>query len=166
MSASGLYHEIRNIDAATLMRTAHNEIFDLVVIGDCIEHMPKSTAIDLLNFLTYRARYILVLAPEFCVQGTAGDIESESHVAVWSEADFFWHDAWAFDNCCTISLFVLRGYQPSPVPIKILVHEINKRNIPAMDFYRKNIARAANLSLNIRRRTEVSQGQEISYRNF
>src|SRR5579871_5356459 len=41
---------------------------DLVLIGDCIEHMRKSTGTDLLNFLIYRAGYICIIYPEAYVQ--------------------------------------------------------------------------------------------------
>ena len=90
----------------------------MVIIGDCIEHMPKSVGLDLLNFLTYRAQYIIVLAPEFLVQGSVDGMKSESHISVWSEYDFQWHDAWAFENALTISLFLLRGYQDAIWPLK------------------------------------------------
>ncbi len=89
------YHEVRHGFAWPVLSEAHNEFFDLCIIGDCIEHMQKSVGLDLLNFLTYRTQYIVVLAPEFSVQGSVNGVDSESHISVWSERDFVWHDRWA-----------------------------------------------------------------------
>lgn len=66
--------------------------YDLVIIGDCIEHMRKSEGIDLLNFLAYRSKYILVVYPVCWIQGSWGGHRSEAHISVWSEADFSWLD--------------------------------------------------------------------------
>ncbi len=159
-----LYHEIRPIDAATLMTTTHDEFHDLVILGDCIEHMPKSTGLDLLNFLTYRAKYVLVLVPEFCIQGSVNGVGSESHVSVWSEADFAWHDAWAFENAMTVSLFLLRGYQPNAVPLTSVIDAVNKKNAAVMDFNRERFHRPAHLTAHIRRRVEMVNGQEYCFR--
>ncbi len=57
-----LYDEVRIGDAAELVNKpeARNDLFDCVVIGDCIEHMPKSRGLDLLNFLTCRTGWTIV----------------------------------------------------------------------------------------------------------
>lgn len=71
-----------------VVSASQGEFFDLAIIGDCIEHMPKSVGLDLLNFLTYRTQHTIVLAPEFSVQGSVNGVVSKSHVSVWSEVDF------------------------------------------------------------------------------
>ena len=159
-----IYDEIWLKDAAKLMRENIGMSFDLVIIGDCIEHMPKSLGLDLLNFLTYRCGYTLVLSPEFIIQGVVGGIESEAHISVWSEEDFRWHDQWAFDNCCMINLFLLRGYLKTGIPLRALVHEINKSSVPVMDFLREKTVRTANLQLHSRPRVDFLDGREISFR--
>jgi hypothetical protein len=158
-----IYDEMRIVDARSLMEQ-HDDYYDLVIIGDCIEHLPKSQGLDLLNFLTYRSQYIIVLAPEFCIQGSVNGVGSESHVSVWSEADFAWHDAWAFENSMTICLFLLRGYLESPISLNVLAESINSQSLPVMDFNRERKIRNANLQLNIRRRNEIIDGQEVCFR--
>ena len=65
-----------------------DETYDLVVIGDCIEHMRKSEGVDLLNFLIYRCKYILIHYPDRYVQGSVDGHIHEAHISVWSEHDF------------------------------------------------------------------------------
>jgi len=159
-----IYDEIWVKDAAKLMREHLNSSFDVVNIGDCIEHMPKSLGLDLLNFLTYRCGYTIVLSPEFIIQETVEGIESESHVSVWSEEDFRWHDQWAFDNCCAINLFVLRGYRKTNISLRALVHEINRGSVPVMDFLRTKKVKTANLVFHNRPRIEILDDRETSFR--
>jgi len=42
--------------------------YDAVILGDCIEHMRKSVGLDLLNFLVYRSRIIVVKFPVQMIQ--------------------------------------------------------------------------------------------------
>jgi hypothetical protein len=67
-------------------------VYDLVIIGDCLEHMKKSEGVDLLNFLAYRSKYIFVVYPVRWIQGSWNGHRSEAHISVWSEADFNWLD--------------------------------------------------------------------------
>lgn len=159
-----IYHEVRLGDAWSVLNQNLGETFDLAIIGDCIEHMPKSQGLDLLNYLTYRTQYTLVLAPEFSVQGSVNGVDSEAHVSVWSEFDFTWHDAWAFDNCFTISLFLLRGYQASPVPLPQLIEQLNAAKLPVMDFYREKFLREAQLKHIKRPRAEVIGSVPYNFR--
>jgi hypothetical protein len=62
-----LYDEVIVADAVRLIDNPKSR-FDLVIIGDCLEHMRKSYGIDLLNFLVYRSGYICVIYPEAYVQ--------------------------------------------------------------------------------------------------
>ena len=159
-----LYDDIRLMSAADLITDARNELFDVAIIGDCIEHLPKSTGLDLLNFLVYRTKYIIVLAPEYICQGMVEDKASEAHISVWSEQDFTWHDAWAFDNCCTMNCILLRGYQATSVSLPQLVHLINAESVPVFDFHKEKIMRRALLQLHVRRRLEIINGQEAGFR--
>ncbi|MBF0627504.1 MAG: class I SAM-dependent methyltransferase [Magnetococcales bacterium] len=142
-----LYNEIRVIDAASLVRGDNNQNFDLVVIGDCIEHMPKSQGIDLLNFLTYRSKCIVVLAPEFMTQNNLNGVDSEAHISVWSRADFAWHDAWAHEYSCLINLFMLRGYQQPVNTFVQIVQDLNLGHVPVMNFDGTQPVRAVDLTL-------------------
>ena len=129
-----LYDEVHVQTAAQWQAAQLDGRCDLAILGDCIEHMPKSVGLDLLNALAYRAAYILVIAPEFIVQGSVDGVDSEAHVSVWSERDLHWHDLWAYDNCRATSIFLLRGYLPSAVPLVDLVERVNAAHLPVHDF--------------------------------
>ena len=119
------YDEIIVRDGADLTAYDPDQCFDLVIIGDCIEHMPKTRALDLLNFLTYRSRYIFLVAPIFCYYAIGQMARSEAHISVWSERDFHWDDCWAFMQAEIMQVFLLRGYQSAPISLEALVAESN-----------------------------------------
>lgn len=129
-----LYDEVQPLTAHAWMAAQPDARFDLAILGDCIEHMPKSVGLDLLNALAYRAAYTLVVVPEFMVQGAVDGVAGEAHVSVWSERDLHWHDLWAYDNCRAMSVFLLRGYLPAPVPLAELVQRVNAAQVPVHDF--------------------------------
>lgn len=86
-SLTSLYHKVLNIPAIDLLANVDSS-YDLVIIGDCIEHMRKSEGIDLLNFLIYRSKYILVIYPVDYLQNSVDGHQSEAHISLWSESDF------------------------------------------------------------------------------
>jgi SAM-dependent methyltransferase len=159
-----IYDEVRIGEALPVLARNQNEVFDLCIIGDCIEHMPKSVGQDLINFLTYRTKFLIVLAPDFCVQGSVNGIEAESHVSVWSEQDFMWHDRWAWDNCFTISIFVLRGYQPSEITFDQLIDDANAAQLAVKDFYGERTLRSAAFKKQVRLREDNIDGETYCFR--
>ena len=86
-----IYDTVLVADAEALMQDVDAE-FDVVILGDVIEHLRKSAGIDLLNFLVYRARTILVIFPLRHRQGSYEGHVQEAHVSVWRESDFIWCD--------------------------------------------------------------------------
>lgn len=91
--------------------------FELVMIGDCIEHLRKSAGLDLLNFLIYRSGYICVVYPDRFVQDDWEGHAAEAHISTWSMADFSdWdvlHHSWS-----GMHMFLIKGYQPSRMIIR------------------------------------------------
>ena len=158
---NAIYHEVHLCSAADWQANALDSRFDLVILGDCLTHMSKSAGQDLLNFLAYRSAYTLIIAPEFILQSAAEAVEAlptQARRSVWSERDLGWHDLWAWDNCRAASLFLLRGYLPSPKPLTQWVDRVNSSNLPIHEFFdRQSLVRPARLRL-------VSQGRETSYR--
>jgi SAM-dependent methyltransferase len=155
---SSLYHEVYVGTAADWQTQALDRQYDLTILGDCIEHMPKSAGLDLLNFLAYRSAYTLVISPEFVLQGIVDGVISEAHVSVWSERDLGWHDLWAWDNCRSVSVFLLRGYLPAPVSLAQLVEQINAAALPIHEFHdRGTLVRPARLRM-------VNHWRETVYR--
>lgn len=159
-----IYNDILIGDAWNIISKDYSKYYDLCIIGDCIEHMKKSTGIDLVNFLVYRTQYIILLIPEFIVQDSVNGIDSESHVSVWNETDFLWHDRWAWDNAYTISIFVLRGYQPSSINFDDLIDSVNERKVFINDFYSERILRPVNLIKKVKARDDLMDGVRVSFR--
>ncbi len=118
-----IYDEVINLTAADFMRGHPTRVFDLAIIGDCIEHMTKSEGIDLLNFLTYRSGYTLIITPEAMVMSL--EPFYRGHNSVWTERDFSWHDNWAFARVVEMQLFLLRGYLTQSIALGALVGLIN-----------------------------------------
>lgn len=103
-----LYDEVWGRDAVDLMNDL-SRAYDAVIIGDCIEHMRKSVGLDLLNFLVYRSRIIVVKFPVQMIQDPYQGHKSEAHISVWSEHDFRGLDC-LFAERDSICLALIRGY--------------------------------------------------------
>ena len=163
-----IYNTVHVLDGAGLVTESswRNRTFDFIVIGDCIEHMPKSQGLDLLNFLTYRCGYLLVIVPEFAWYDTdASSMEhTESHISVWSETDFSWHDRFAFMRGEIMQFFLLRGYQKAPIALHELVAEVNAQPVPIRSFGGKDY-KFSSLDLRIRERVETIDGVAWTYRH-
>ena len=76
---SDLYAEVIIDDAINLIKDPRIR-YDLVIIGDCIEHMRKSDGLDLLNFLIYRSGYICVVYSAEYGQDDCEGHAAEAHI--------------------------------------------------------------------------------------
>jgi len=83
-----IYDEVRIMNAVDLIETDIESKWDLVIIGDMIEHLKKSDGIDLLNFLLYRSKYIMVVFPDKYLQNEIHGNKYEAHISSWSKHDF------------------------------------------------------------------------------
>lgn len=88
--------------------------FGTVILGDSIEHLPKSAGRDLLEFLVIRSKRIIVKYPvntsNSCLfQGAVGSNPHEAHVSIWSEADFVGFDVEHHRNG-PMRLAIIKGY--------------------------------------------------------
>ena len=61
---------------------------DIAIIGDCLEHLKKSDGLDLLHYLVYRTKHIVVVFPSKWVQYDWQGGIHEAHRSVWWEKDF------------------------------------------------------------------------------
>ena len=113
-----LYDRIVVDDAVNLIKDPKIR-FDMVIIGDCIEHMRKSDGIDLLNFLMYRTAHIVLVFPDNFLQDGTDDHPAEAHISTWNVEDFrgwkIFHTAFA-----TVNLVLIRGFLPSKDEIAVL----------------------------------------------
>lgn len=110
-----LYDTLIVDDANTLIHRPKMR-FDLVILGDVIEHMRKSRALDLLNFLVYRSGYIVVVTPDKFQQDDWEGHALEAHISTWSEHDFVGWDT-LHREYEGMHLFLIKGYQPSRMTI-------------------------------------------------
>jgi len=152
-----LYHRVDIDDTTQWWRHYPEESFDLVVIGDCLEHLPKSQGLDLLNAMVYRSGWVVTVVPEFIIQGPVDGQVSEIHCSVWSERDFQWHDLWVWDNARAMTFLALRGYRPSAMSIDALVDRVEGANLPLLDFGGEQTVRPCRLRL-------VDHAREVAYR--
>lgn len=84
-----IYDEVKCMSVTDLIdKQFYDTNFGTVIIGDCIEHLKKSDGIDLLNFLVYRSKWILVQYPVKYLQNTFEGKHQEAHISVWDDHDF------------------------------------------------------------------------------
>ena len=152
-----LYQRVEVAEAATWCAAHTEETFDLVIAGDCLQQMPKSAGLDLIDAMLYRAAYLLLVVPEFVVQGAVEGRASSVHRAAWSERDLQWHDLWAWDNTRSVTLLLLRGYRPGPLALETLVREANDAHLPVRDYDGTTLVRPCRLRL-------VDHAREAVYR--
>ena len=118
-----VYDEVLEIGAQALIEQHPTRTFDVVIMGDVIEHMRKSEGVDIIDFLTYRSSYILIVTPEAMIINASPWYLG--HISAWSSADFVNHTNWASDQLGQMQLFILRGYQTEALSLKHLVAQIN-----------------------------------------
>jgi|SRR5579859_184832 len=109
---SQIYDAVECADVMSLFDTALDAEYDLVVAGDLIEHLRKSDGIDLLNFLVYRAAFILLVYPSRFIQGVVAGNRREAHISAWSALDFAWCERTNVIAKSKQELVVLRGFLP------------------------------------------------------
>jgi len=106
---ASIYDEVKCVSADSLIDPSSELAFDLVVFGDCLEHMRKSLGVDLINFFMYRTKYMLAIFPEGLIQGCWQGHLSEAHISVWSNSDFTPFDH-VFIQRIRTDLVVINGY--------------------------------------------------------
>lgn len=152
-----LYQRVDVADATRWWSDHTEEAFDLVIAGDCLQQMPKSEGLDLLNAMVYRCAWALLVVPEFVVQGAAAGLASAVHRSAWSERDFDWHDLWAWENTRSVTMLLLRGYRSAGMTMDALVRRFNDAHVPLHDYDGTSLVRPGRLRL-------VDQPREAAYR--
>ena len=124
---SSIYDEVWNISAMDLINPKYyDSTFDVIMIGDIIEHLKKSDGIDLLNFLIYRCRWIILEFPYRYIQNSVDGYYSEAHISVWTKDDFISFEKTQLYMRDTQCLVVLRGYLENKISIADIESLINK----------------------------------------
>jgi hypothetical protein len=68
--------------------------YDLVVLGDVIEHFTKEDGMRLLRALVARNKNVLVATPMDFFEQEVGGNPYEQHLSLWTQGDF---DEWIYD---------------------------------------------------------------------
>lgn len=122
-----VYDVVWTMSAVDLIRPEHFERqFDVVTIGDTLEHFRKSDGIDLLNYLVYRCKWLVVQFPVAYLQDAVDGYASEAHISIWGETDFA-----GFDCTSTIAsgqqrLLVLKGFLRHPLSVAAVDAALHK----------------------------------------
>lgn len=111
-----IYDGVYNEKIETFINNRPDFITELAIIGDCIEHLKKSNGLNLIHFLVYRCKYILIVFPSKYIQYSWQGHTSEAHMSVWDEKDFEQFD-YKFKKKKFINLVVIRGYLSDPAAI-------------------------------------------------
>lgn len=86
-----IYDDVRYMNMLDLMLDV-DALYDLVIIGDAIEHLRKSNGVDLLQFLLIRSFEVLVVYPSprlgFFQGTTSWGHHEEAHISLWDDTDF------------------------------------------------------------------------------
>ncbi len=114
-----IYQKIWNIPVINLIRPEYfDSRFDIIMAGDILEHLKKSDGIDLLNFLIYRSRWIIVEFPHRYLQNAVDGYNSEAHISVWIEDDFLPFERTRMYVKDTQRLIILRGYLENAISVE------------------------------------------------
>lgn len=83
------YDEIIIDDALNFFGNSEN-IFDLVIFGDVIEHFSKNEGIKLIEKAVQRSRYVMINVPigRYWAQDGTAENPFEAHKSVWYNNDF------------------------------------------------------------------------------
>jgi hypothetical protein len=83
-----IYDDIAIASALQIVESHPGYHTECAIIGDSIEHMKKSEGTDLLHYLVYRSKTILVVFPDRYIQYSWRGHASEAHRSAWGRDDF------------------------------------------------------------------------------
>lgn len=122
-----IYDEVWNISVTDFINPEYyDSFFDVVMFGDIIEHLKKSDGVDLLNFLIYRCRWIIIKFPHRWLQNSIDGHQSEAHISIWTENDFCSFEKTRLYSNDALRLIALRGYLENEISISEIESLINE----------------------------------------
>lgn len=83
-----IYHEVHCSTLQDYVDSHMNDVYGTVIMGDVIEHLPKSQGIDYLHKLSYMCHSMVVVYPHDSRQLAEGGNQFERHISRWCEDDF------------------------------------------------------------------------------
>ena len=122
-----IYDDVLKVSAQDLVSAKFiDKKFDVVIMGDVIEHLKKSEGVDLLHFLMYRSRWIILVYPHRYLQNSVEGYTSEAHISVWGESDFSLFDTTKIYEKDSQRLVVIRGYLEENMKVAQVENVINE----------------------------------------
>ncbi|NCP67928.1 class I SAM-dependent methyltransferase [Candidatus Peregrinibacteria bacterium] len=108
-SLQNIYNQIYNARVEYFFDDKPDYITEMVIIGDCLEHLKKSDGIDLINYLVYRCKCIAIIFPSKYVQYSWKGHFLEAHRSVWTKSDFI-HFNYKYKKKKFMNLVIIQGY--------------------------------------------------------
>ena len=74
-----VYDTVHHTDLKTFIDTQYKFQYDLVIFGDVLEHLFRSTVIDYLDYFLYKSKWIIIIWPTNMPQNDVGNNKYEIH---------------------------------------------------------------------------------------
>ncbi len=104
-----IYDELHNIRIEDFTRQNLSFTADVIILGDVLEHLFKSDGIDLINFLVYRCKAMVIVFPSKFVMFDFKGHLTEAHNSVWTESDFLPFE-YTFEKEKIMNFVTVKGY--------------------------------------------------------
>jgi trans-aconitate methyltransferase len=116
---SSIYNTIHIGDIKTFCNSKSSMRYDVVLFNDILEHLFRSDAMDVLDFMLYRSKYIVVQWPNDLLQDAWEGHESEVHKSNFTLKDFLNHNfdvlkykkKYYHDHGFIMNFCILKGYK-------------------------------------------------------
>ena len=130
-----LYDVVQLGDAAALPDVGPDAQWDLVILGDVLEHFRKSRGTDLIEYLYYRTKYIILVVPVDYIQGAWEGHHAEAHISTWYPQDFTRYKASCFSADSgagsEIQLILVNGLRADPASDFIFSRDLQSSGLLA-----------------------------------
>ena len=128
-----IYDMVQLGDASMLPDVGPDAQWDLVILGDVLEHFRKSRGTDLIEYLYYRTKYIILVVPIDYIQGAWEGHHAEAHISTWYPADFARYKASCFSSMSgsgsEIQLILINGLRADPAADFIVARDLPSSGI-------------------------------------
>lgn len=123
-----IYDSVTAGDASLLPDVGPDAEWDLVILGDVLEHMRKSRGTDLIEYLYYRTKYIVLVIPIDYIQGAVDGHAAEAHISTWYAADFDRYKASTYSGRASsgeLQLILINGLRADPAKDFIFARDVD-----------------------------------------
>ena len=135
--------------------------YDVIILGDVIEHLKHSDGRDLIEFLSYRCGYMFIITPD-CMPMLA-DRFHIGHNSFWRPNAFDWCDLWAHARYRVLYFYILRGFQNWGItPLWSLTNQMNAEQIAVCQFDDNYAADVLNLHFHSNLTSDVIAGDAVN----